>query len=148
MKLIKQDIKRKPIYTAYLIKCSNSVLNCPIAMCRWYAHLLMVVVLLSKFHWNLLSSIHKMTRKRKRDGRKDDAKTISPFPILSNWRGIKKINQREIIHKQNKVESQFFCTALQMIVKSKQTKFGVSCNYGDKVTLRTRNVPYKSIKGK
>ena len=46
-----------------------------------------------------------------------------------------KINQREIIKKQNKVELRFLCTALQDIARNTHTKFGIIWTYSDSYSL-------------
>jgi len=58
-----------------------------------------------------------------------------------------KINQSEIIQKQNKVELRFLCTALRVIARSMHTKFGVIWTYDDKVMLWTRNALKNQSKG-
>ena len=70
-----REMERKRIYTAYLIKGSNSALNSPTATWQRYAHLLLVLTLTGRFRWNRVSSIREIERKRMDpDGRTDRRK--------------------------------------------------------------------------
>ena len=57
---------------------SNSVLNGPTWTGKRHAHLLSVINLSTKFHWNPAISCWETVRKRISDGRTDNVKTISP----------------------------------------------------------------------
>ena len=58
-------------------------------------------------------------------------------------KGYKNDNQREITHRQHKVELQFLGTALLNIATNKQTKFQVFPPSDHKVLLQTSKKCYK-----